>query len=152
MVDWTLRPRATAQRPAQSLVLFDAVGIPLSPSNPPLSLERRQEMISERVAFFWMMAVTVKYAIRRDGVFVQCWLENLAGVLREVDKLISGQVAGYRRGSLTQTEATSKGQLQAIRLLSEHRVALMHEAEILGAKPLASPMAAIDRLLGMAKV
>ncbi len=151
MVDWIVRPQVTAQRSAQSRVLFDHVGISLLLSNSSPTLAQRQEMISERIAFFWMMvAVTCKYAIRRDGVFVQCWLENLAGVLREVEQLLVGQVAAYQRGSLTWADATSKGQLQAIRFLSERMLVLMREAEMLGAQVSVSPMVAIERLLGMA--
>lgn len=151
MVDWVLRPQATAERPAQSLLLLDHVGIPLTPSQVPLSLAQRQEDISERIAFFWMMmAVTAKYTIRRDDVFVQSWLEILTGIVREVESLLAGQVASYHRGSLTQLHETREGRLRALHMLSERMMGLMHEAESIGVVLPQSPMKVIEPLLSFA--
>ncbi len=151
MIDWILRPQATAQRPTPSRLLFDKVGIPFSAPNEPERLEQRQEKITENIAFFWMMmAVTVKYAIRRDDLFVQCWLENLQGVIGEVERLIAGRAPVYHRGSLTTLEVTREGQTQAIHRLSGRMLELMPEAAKLGGDVPASPMPTLEVLLALA--
>src|ERR1044071_9481563 len=75
MVDWTLVPQANAERPASSILLFDKINLPIS-SPKYEDLEQSKKYVAEQWTFFWMMiAITIKYAIRKDDVFVTAWLE-----------------------------------------------------------------------------
>jgi hypothetical protein len=54
MVDWILRPRSTAQRPPESLLLWDKVSIPVSSPAAPNPLEKRiREAGCGWTAQFW---------------------------------------------------------------------------------------------------
>jgi len=151
MVDWVLRPLATARRPAPSRLLFDKVGIPLTNQAAPESLEQRLEKISETIAFFWMMiAVTIKYAIRQDSVFVQNWLEILNGLMREIERLVKGVGETYHRGSWTRLETSLEGQVNAIRRLCSRMLTLMPQVSELGGQVPPSPMPTIEVLLTLA--
>jgi hypothetical protein len=151
MIDWVLLPHARAQCPSTSRLLFDKVGVPHRPPSEPESLPQRQEKVSERMAFFWMMAaVTAKYAIRRDCLFVQCWLDNLQGIIGEVERLMAGRAPTYQRGSRTTFEATHEGQLQALRRLCERMLELMSEATKMGWAVPASPMSTLKILFTLA--
>jgi hypothetical protein len=151
MIDWILSPLAKAECPAHSLLLFDKVGIPLSPPPEPESLERCIERASDTIAFFWMMtAVTAKYIFRQDGVFVQCWLEELHKMMREVEYLIEGRTPPYQRGSVSPLAATPEGQVKAIYHLSERMLKLMPEVAKLGGYVPPSPMPTIEILLNLA--
>ncbi len=151
MVDWILIPHKKAQRPSQARILFDKVNIPVSPPTGPESLEQRANMASDTVAFFWMMAaVTAKYVVRRDSVFVQRWLEELHGMIHEVERLIAGKGWQYQRGSFSTLEPTGEVQIQAIYQLCERMQRLMPEVAKLGGHVLASPMSTIETLLNLA--
>ncbi|MGH2522488.1 MAG: hypothetical protein ACRDH2_08285 [Anaerolineales bacterium] len=151
MVDWTLRPRATAQRPTPARLLFDRVGIPLSPPMEPEILEQRIERASENIAFFWMMvAVIVKYIVRHDTVFVQYWLEALHTIVREVERLLEGAAWSYHRGSLSPLAVTREDQINTIRQLSERILKLTPAVAELGGHIPVSPMPAIEHLLNLA--
>ncbi|HZJ23446.1 MAG TPA: aminoglycoside 6-adenylyltransferase, partial [Anaerolineales bacterium] len=74
MIDWILMPLSRAKRMHPSRLLFDKVSIPLSPPEPE-DKEQSRKFVAEQWAFIWMMtAITIKYIIRRDLVFVQNWL------------------------------------------------------------------------------
>ncbi len=78
MVDWVLIPQPKAKRPVQSKLLFDKFGISVSSLPHSEDLEQRKQSVAEKWAFFWMMtAVTIKYIIREDDVFVTQWTEHL---------------------------------------------------------------------------
>jgi hypothetical protein len=120
MVDWLLIPQSRAKRPIQSKLLFDKVGIPISPPASLEDLAQRKKSVAEKWAFFWMMtAVTIKYIIRDDGVFVAQWSENLYSLTREIERLIDGEPWNYSRGSLTQLQGTRKEQIRSLRKLCE---------------------------------
>jgi hypothetical protein len=118
MVDWVLIPQSKAQRPYQSKLLFDKVGIPVS--SPPQSenLEQRKKSVAEKWAFFWMMtAITIKYIIRGDGVFAAHWIEYLYSLIRDIERQINGEPWKYTRGSLSQLQTTREKQIESLEQL-----------------------------------
>ena len=132
-------------------MLFEKSSIPIIPPAETKSYEQRIKRASERVAFFWMMlAITIKYLIRRDGVFVTQWLEELSGMVQEVERLIAGKPWDYMRGSRSVLEPTSKGQKQAINKLGERMESLLPELMKMGGQVLPSPMSEIKALLDLA--
>lgn len=150
MVDWILIPHTKAQRPPHSRLLFDQVNVPVSPETEPESLAQRAKMASNLVAFFWMMAaVTAKNMIRRNDVFVTCWLEELHRMLRELDRLIAGETWQYLRGSIHVLEPTHEGQINALKQLCDRMSKRMLEVAMLGGHVLPSPMPTIDKLLSL---
>ncbi|MFZ6026199.1 MAG: aminoglycoside 6-adenylyltransferase [Chloroflexota bacterium] len=152
MVDWVLRPLAGARRPSSSLLLFDSVGIPLEPPLEPESLEQRARQASEVVAFFWMMAaVTVKHIARGDAVFVNRWLEELAGLIQEVHRLIQGQPWSYLRGPSNTLAVTPDEQIRSLHQLCEQMMMLMPTVKQLGGYVAESPMLTVERLIGIAQ-
>jgi len=151
MIDWILVPRAKAQCPSQAQVLFDKVGIPASPLPEPESLEQRTKNASDTIAFFWMMtAITAKHIVRGDGVFVQCWLEELNRMVHEVERLTKGEAWHYRRGSLTTMAVTREDQIGVIYQLGERILNLMPEVAKMGGYVSSSPMPTIETLLKLA--
>ncbi len=152
MVDWILRPHTGAERPAQSLLLFDKVGIPICLPAESETLEWRAGQASERVAFFWMMAaITVKYIARGDGVFAANWLETLHKLIREVERLVAGEPWQYQRGSLSTLAVTRAEQLQAIQQLCDRMEQLMPKVAGLGGYIHAAPRANIERFIRLAE-
>jgi predicted nucleotidyltransferase len=149
-VDWTLLPQKQARRPAQALILFDQVGIPPAAPAEPESVAQRVSRATELVAFFWMMtAVTAKYLVRRDLVFVQCQLEALQGMVQEVERLLNGKPWQYRRGSLSQFEPTITAQKQAVYRLCAEMLSLTPRLAELGGSIRPSPMPTIEMLLNL---
>lgn len=90
IVDWTLIPLSSAERAAESRLLFDKVGVPVREPTPDalLQAEERVEKIAERAAFFWMMAaVTAKYILRGRARTVQGLLYQVAKVVEDLERL-----------------------------------------------------------------
>jgi hypothetical protein len=134
-------------------LLWDKGGIPVGLPAKPDPIEKRIDDASEMIAFFWMMmAITVKYIIRGDGVFVNTWLEELNKLVYEVERRITEEAWRYRRGSFSVLESAPAGQVRAIRRFGERMVELMPEVSRLGDYVPAMPMATIDLLINMAKV
>lgn len=151
MVDWVLIPQSKARRPSEAYLLFEKSSVPLAHPAESESLEHRIKKASERVAFFWMMmAVTAKYQIRQDGVFVTQWLEILNERLQEIERLIAGKPWEYKRGSRSVLEPTSEGQKQAIFKLGERLESLLPELIKIGGQVSPSPMPEIKALLDLA--
>ena len=118
MVDWVLIPQTKAKRPFLSKLLFDAVGIPISSSTRDENLEKRKKSVAEQWAFFWMMtAITTKYVIRGDGVFAAQWIENLHSIVQEIERQINDEPWSYKRGSLSQLQATREKQIESLKQL-----------------------------------
>jgi len=150
MIDWILIPHAKAKRPAQSRLLFEKVNLPISPAAEPASLEQRAKIASDTTAFFWMMtAITAKYIVRHDDVFVTCWLEELHKITLEVERLIAGEAWQYQRGSRSSLHATREGQVKALYQLCDRMSGLMPEVAKMGGHVLPSPMPTIDTLLNL---
>jgi hypothetical protein len=146
-VDWTLLPQKRALRPTQARILFDQVGIPSVAPAEPESEAQRVSRATELVAFFWMMtAVTVKYLVRGDLVFVQCQLEALQGMVQEVERLLSGNPWQYRHGSLSSFEPTITAQKQAVYRLCGEMLSLTPRLAGLGGSIRPSPMPTIEML------
>ncbi len=152
MVDWILIPQSKALRPSQAYLLFEKFSVPIvAPLAEFESLEQRITTASERVAFFWMMmAVTAKYLIRQDGVFVTQWLEILNEMLQDVERLIAGKTWEYKRGSRSVFEPTSEGQKQAIYKLGERMESILPDLIKIGGQVSPSPMPEIKALLDLA--
>lgn len=151
MVDWVLIPQSNALRPSQARLLFEKVSIPTAPAPPSENYEQRIKQASERVAFFWMMlAVTAKYLIRKDKVFVTQWLEELSRMVQEVERLIIGKTWEYMRGSCSVLEPTIIGQKHAIISLGQKMESLQTKFMAMGGQVSPSPMSEIHALLSLA--
>ena len=152
MVDWTLIPQSKALRPTLSKILFDKVGIPISNSLEPELFEESKKSVTESWAFFWMMtAVTIKYIIRGDGVFAAQWIENLHGIVHDIERLINGKPWSYTRGSLSQLQPTREKQIESINKLCERMQELKPKvSEFIQSDP-AIPILEIEALLSLAK-
>jgi hypothetical protein len=152
LVDWILRPLSGASRPADSRLLFDRAGIPVHAPVEPESQQQRASQASEMVAFFWMMvAVTVKYVHRGDGVFVNTWLKELTGLVHAVERLLAGQVWAYQHGSTTALKITPAEQLEALRQLCAHMQRLMPAVAESGGYVAEAPMTVIEMLMDLAQ-
>lgn len=153
MVDWTLIPGSKATRPSRSKLLFDKVGIPASSPPEPEDLEQGKKSVAEIWAFFWMMtAVTIKYIIRRDLVFVQNWIEQLHGLIREIERRIERVPWQhvYTRGSISQLQPTREKQIESLQQLCRKMKELEPAvAEFTGSDPLL-PVDEIEFLLSLA--
>jgi len=154
MIDWTLIPQTNAERPFQSLLLFDKGNIPDSSPPVPEELLASKKVVAEQWAFFWMMtAVTIKYIVREDLVFVQNWLEHLHGMVREMERRIQRipWQDAYVRGSVSKLQPTRDKQIESLRQLCERmqelkpRVAEFTESELL------MPVAEIETLFSLTK-
>ncbi|HET6822031.1 MAG TPA: nucleotidyltransferase domain-containing protein [Anaerolineales bacterium] len=151
MVDWTLLPQMNAERPFQSLLLFDKANLPLSPPPEAEELEQSKKAVAEMWAFFWMMtAVTIKYIIRNDSVFVNHWLEVLHGLVEEIGRQLRREPSEYIRGSLTRLEPTPEKQIESIRSLCRTMQELTPQIEQFSGVTLAPPRKEIETLLVLA--
>src|SRR5258706_13463737 len=118
MLDWVLVPQSKALRPYESHLLFDKAGIAISDLSHLENLNQRKKSVAEKWAFFWMMAaITIKYIIRGDGVFVAHWIENLHSLIREIERQINGEPWNYTRGSLSQLQTTREKQIESLKQL-----------------------------------
>jgi predicted nucleotidyltransferase len=152
MVDWTLIPAMNVERPFYSLLFFDKGNIPVSAPPAPEELEESKKAVAEIWSFFWMMtAITIRHITRGDLVFVQTWLEQLQRMIREIERRmerIPGQQA-YRRGSLSQFQATREKQIEALQQLCNQMQRLTPRVtEFIGVS-LADPSAEIDTLFAL---
>jgi hypothetical protein len=151
MVDWVLIPLENANRPPRTLLLFDKAGIAPAPERPSESLEQRARSAGERIAFFWMMsAITAKYIVRRDDLWVQVWLEELRKLIGYVRRLMAGEPPEYRRGSVGKLAATAQGQVEELRRLGREMADLTREVARMGGKISSSPVETIEALLNLA--
>ena len=149
-VDWVLTPQDVTKRPSGSKLLFDKVGIPTIQPLEPESVENNKNTVAERWAFFWMMtAITIKYLHRGDGVFVNQWLENLNGIIQDIERRLAGKSWEYKRGSLSKLQPTQEKQVESIKELIQRALRLKPEVTIfLGSEP-ATPLEEIEILLSI---
>jgi predicted nucleotidyltransferase len=152
MIDWVLLPRSEAKRLQPSRLLFEKESIPVSVPEPE-DKEQSQKTVSEQWAFFWMMAaVTIKYMIRDDLVFVQNWLEHLHGLVREIERRIEGKSweEAYIRGSVSKFQPTREKQIESIREICKRMLELKPRVNaFIGSEP-ATPTSEIETLLSFA--
>jgi len=151
MVDWILIPLSKATRPHQSRLLFDKVGIPVSPAPQPEALEQRKKFVAEKWAFFWMMtAVTIKYIIREDRVFAMQWIENLHSLIQEIEGQMDGKSWEHHRGSFSQLQPNAEKQIESLIQLCRKMQELKPKvAEFTETDPL-MPSAEIEFLFSLA--
>ena len=150
-VDWILIPLSKAKRPHESRLLFDKAGIPVAPPPEPEELEQSKKNVAEQWAFFWMMAaITIKYLIRKDHVFVTEWLEHLHGLVQDIERRLRREPWKYTRGSLSQLQPTWEQQMDSIRRLCQKMQTLAPQAERFSETSLALPLEEIERLIALA--
>lgn len=151
MIDWVLMPQRNAERPYQSVLLFDKENIPISSPPGAEELEESKKMVAEQWAFFWMMAaVTIKYVIRGDSVFVAHWLEELHRINAELARRIDRRSRQYRRGSLSELQSTPARQLEAIHQLCKRMQTFAPRIEQFSGVVPALPLVEIESLLSLA--
>ena len=151
MIDWILRPQTHAERPSESLLLFDKVNIPVA-SAVSEDVEKNKKAVAEQYAFFWMMtAVTIKYIIRGDLVFVQTWLEVLHKLMREIERRMEGipWLQVYVRGSVSQFQPTREQQIESLRELVRKMQALYPTIQKFTDSDLSAPVKEIEYLLSL---
>lgn len=152
MVDWTLVPLNKAQRPYSSRLLFEKTKVLLSPPPGTEELEQSKKYVVEQWAFFWMMAaITIKYRIREDHVFVTHWLEELHRIYAEIERRIKRLPLQYKRGSRSTFQPTREKQIESIRQLCERMQRLTPEVETFSGSDLLVPMKEIETLLSLAQ-
>jgi hypothetical protein len=151
MVDWIITPQNTTERPFESFLLFDKANIPVSPPLQPEDLTQSKKSVAELWAFFWMMtAITIKYIIRGDGVFAMQWIENLNGIIQDIERRINRKPWSYTRGSLTQLQPTPEEQIETIRQICNRMQELqLKVSEFTESEP-SMPLAEIETLLSLA--
>jgi predicted nucleotidyltransferase len=150
MIDWTLLPQRNAERPFQSLLLFDKGELHVSAPPAPEDLEASRKIVAEQWAFFWMMAaITIKYIVRQDDVFVIHWLEHLSGLVQEIERRINREPWKYIRGSLSQAQTTRKKQLESIRQLCKRMQELKPNLVEFTGTELSMPVTEIEALLSL---
>lgn len=152
MIDWVLIPQMNAARPYRSALLFDKGNIPISSPPAPEELEESKKVVAEQSAFFWMMtAVTIKYIVREDLVFVQNWLEHLHAMVREIERRIERVPWQdiYVRGSVSKLQPTREKQIESLKQLCERMQELKPRiAEFTESEPL-MPITEIETLFSL---
>lgn len=148
-LDLCLVPLDSALRPVQSRLLFEQVPITVEPA-PRETLEQRRELAAQRMALFWIMAMsTAKYRRRGWEVPVQSMLVALHEHVETVRRLAAGEPPRFRRYAPTMSlAATPDAQAVTIRALCDEMEALVPAVEGLGAELLPAPRAQIERWLG----
>jgi hypothetical protein len=150
MIDWVLIPQLNATRPYQSALLFDKGNIPISSPPIPNELEESKKVIAEQWAFFWMMAaITIKYILRGDSVFVAHWLEELHRINDEIERRIDRRPRQYQRGSLSQLQSTTLQQIRTIHQLCQRMQTLAPRVEQFSGETPLLPMKEIETLLSL---
>jgi hypothetical protein len=151
MIDWILIPQSHAERISQSLLLFDKANIPVA-SAVAEDMQKNKKAVAETHAFFWMMAaVTIKYILRGDLVFVQNWLEVLHQLVRDIERRMKGisWLEAYIRGSVSQLQPTREQQIESLRELIGKMHALHPTIQRFTGWELPAPAAEIEFLLSL---
>jgi predicted nucleotidyltransferase len=150
MVDWILVPLGRARRLYSSRLLFEKANVVVSPPPDLEELEQSRKYVAEQWAFFWMMtAITIKYIIRGDSVFVAHWLEELHRINAEIERRVDRRPGHYQRGSLSQLQSTPVQQIKTIYQLCKRMQTLAPRVEqFSGGIPLL-PMPEIETLLSL---
>jgi hypothetical protein len=66
-----------------------------------------------------MTAITIKYIVRKDGVFATIWIEHLLHILSEIERWLNGEPWKYHRGSLSQLQNTPEKQIELLKQLCQ---------------------------------
>lgn len=151
MVDWVLVPLGKARRPYSSRLLFAKANVPVSAPPEPEEPEESKKYVAEQWAFFWMMtAITIKYIIRGDAVFVTTWLEELHHIMYELERRIRRLPFQYKRGSFSQFQPTREKQIESLRQLIARMKELKPKVTKFAETELVVPLAEIEFLLALA--
>jgi hypothetical protein len=143
MVDWVLTPLSMAARLPESLLLFEKAAVPVLADELPLAEELPPTDVSERIAFFWMMAaVACKYIIRRENETVAWFIQVLQETLAEVNRLI------HPLPNLAQKQLPASHAATMLDLCSQMNT-LAQEASQKGIEVIPSPQAEINTLLSL---
>jgi predicted nucleotidyltransferase len=151
MIDWVLIPQMNAERPSSSLLLFDKGNIPVAAPPTPEDLEESKKAVAEIWAFFWMMtAITTKYILREDHVFVTYWIRELEAMLNEIERRIQRLPWQHKRRPLSQLQPTRAIQTESLlRLCNKLQELTPRVTEFIGFTP-ATPRKEIEILLKLA--
>lgn len=153
MVDWILVPLSRATRPHQSKLLFDRVGVPVTPPAQPEVLDQRKIFVAEKWAFCWMMmAITIKYIIRGDGVFAAQWIENLHGLIYAMERQVDGKSREYHRGSFSQLQSTADKQVESLMQICQRMQKLQPKVSEFTGTEILMPLAEIKILISLADI
>jgi predicted nucleotidyltransferase len=149
-LDLTLVPGDGALRPPETRLLFQRVPVPLQPAPPPETLLERRERVAQRMALFWIMAMsTAKYRRRGWDSSVQATLVALREHLETVRRLLAGESPRFRRyAPSVPLAATPEAQGAAVRALCDEMEALLPALTGLGIDLPPAPRAQIERWLG----
>lgn len=151
LIDWVLVPETNIERPFHSRLLFDKANIPVSSPPSAEDLQASKKSVAEIWAFFWMMtAITIKYIIRQDDVFVTRWLEILHGLIEEIERQLHREPQQYLRGSLSKLQPTRKEQIESIRSLCSKMKSMTPQIEHFSGEILTLPSEEIETLLALA--
>lgn len=149
-VDWTLIPQSVAQRPVQSMLLFEQATIPARHPIPVEDEAERLYKLNERHTFFWMMTVpTAKYAMRGDSVYFHILFDMLHRTAEEVERLLNRKPWEYQRGSPAAQSITWQQQISALAGLCVRMQELDPRLREAGVHVTEPPMPTIQRLLDM---
>ena len=144
-VDWTLIPAEGAVRSTATRLLFDRMGIPVAGAGAPGG-PLRTDRLSERYAFFWLLAIPAAKAWRRrDRVKFHALLEMLHGVKREIEHLLRGASPAYTRHSLAPFCADSAEERRALQQVCADVGGLAADVQASGASVPEEP----ERVLGL---
>jgi predicted nucleotidyltransferase len=148
-VDWTLVSESKASLPSPAAMLFNRTGHSFDKKRGPTqSRQERAQFASEKVAFFWMMlAVAVKYMLRRDIVFFHMLIDSIERTFAEVSWLVEGRSWTHHSGSRVKLAVTQREQVSLVRVLATRMLALMQSVVEIGGVVPDDPMRAIDQLL-----
>jgi hypothetical protein len=128
MIDWVFIPVISATRARDSQLLFDHFGVAVTTPEIPLSRDARIAMLSEQVAFFWMMTrPTLKAMHRDDLVQFHLLLDVLLGTVENIERMLAEQPARYRRGSCAPLLTTDAARREFVTELCR-RVEELHPA------------------------
>jgi predicted nucleotidyltransferase len=149
MIDWVLVPLPGAKRLQPSRLLFEKERIPVSFPEPEQEVQSRK-FVAEQWAFFWMMsAITIKYIVRGDDVFVTYWLEELHRIQHDIERRLDRLPPQYQRGTLSQFQPTRQKQIESLRQLCEQMQRLTPKAtQFMGTDP-AIPLEEIETLFSL---
>lgn len=134
IIDWTLVPFAAAHHSSETKPLFDRAGVPVAGKESPPSGAARAERLSERCAFFWMMAFpTAKALLRGDAARFHALLEVMCQTLDDVAALLAGKLPEYSGRGRAPFASTPEDQRRALVQVSERMEALTADLRAAGA-------------------
>jgi predicted nucleotidyltransferase len=147
-VDWTLLAGENVIQPAFRLPLFSKVEFRSQKPNLQQSQQERAVVVSEKVAFFWMMTtIAVKYMLRQDIVYFHMLLDGLHRTLIEVSYLVEGRSWVYQSGSQVKLAISRREQQTAIKAIATQMQDLMPKVVALGGYLPPNATFAVDYLL-----